>query len=46
MVGIGIILFSILFKLCTSGMDLVALIFGFIGLLIVIFGGVSKSGKS
>ena len=42
LLGIGIILFSILLKLCSTGMDLLPLILGAIGLLFVIYGSVSK----
>ena len=42
LLGIGIILFSILLKLCSTGMDLLSLIIGATGLLFVIYGSVSK----
>jgi hypothetical protein len=43
LLGIGIILFAILLKLCSTGMDLLTLVIGAIGLLFVIYGSVSKS---
>lgn len=36
--GISIILFAILFQLCSSGMDLVSLIIGVIGIVFIIIG--------
>jgi hypothetical protein len=36
--GIAIILFAILFKICSSGVDSLALILGLIGLIIAILG--------
>ncbi len=36
--GISIILFAILFQLCSSGMDLVSLIMGVIGIVFTIIG--------
>ena len=41
--GIGILLFAILFKLCSSGLDIVSLIIGVIGLGFGIGGFVNKS---
>lgn len=41
--GIGILLFAILFKLCSSGLDIVSLIIGVIGLGFGIGGFMSKS---
>lgn len=36
--GIGILLFAILLKLCSSGMDILALIIGLVGLCFLIIG--------
>lgn len=36
--GISIILFAILFQLCSSGMDLVSMIMGVIGIVFAIIG--------
>ncbi|MBS5063984.1 MAG: hypothetical protein KHZ58_09430 [Hungatella hathewayi] len=41
-VGIGILLFAILFELCSSGLETVSLIIGLAGLVIVILGGIEK----
>jgi hypothetical protein len=41
--GIGILLFAILLKLCSSGMDNVALIIGLIGLCFLIIGYLDNS---
>lgn len=38
MMGIAIILFAILLTLCTSGMGMISLVFGFGGLILSIFG--------
>lgn len=41
--GLGLLLFSILFKLCSSGLDILSLAIGLIGLMIVLYGAFSKS---
>ncbi|MDD3227911.1 MAG: hypothetical protein PHE09_01740 [Oscillospiraceae bacterium] len=41
--GIGILLFAILFKLCSSGLDITALVIGVIGLGFAIAGFADKS---
>jgi hypothetical protein len=41
--GIGILLFAMLLKLCSSGIDAVALIAGFIGLGFAVAGFMDKS---
>lgn len=43
--GIGIMLFSILLQLCSSGMELVSLIIGAAGLAFVIRGAIGKSNS-
>ncbi len=40
--GIGIILFAILFKLCSSGSEAIALIIGIVGLCFSIAGFIDK----
>ena len=40
--GIGILLFALLFQLCSSGMEIVSLIIGAAGLIAVIFGSIEK----
>jgi hypothetical protein len=39
--GICILLFAILFQLCSSGMDLVSLIIGVIGIVFAIIGNIA-----
>jgi len=41
--GIGIILFSILLKLCSAGIDFLPLTIGVVGMIFVIYGSLSKS---
>lgn len=41
--GIGILLFAILFKICSSGLDIIALVIGGIGLGIATAGFMGKS---
>lgn len=43
LLGIGIILFTIVIALCSNGMELIILICGIIGLVILISGYLSKS---
>ena len=40
--GIALVLFAILFKLCSSGMDLIALFLGLLGLVISFYGSLGK----
>ena len=40
--GIGILLFAMLFQLCSSGMEIVSLIIGAAGLIAVILGSIEK----
>lgn len=40
--GIALLLFAILLKLCSSGMDTVALFLGLIGLIISLLGSIGK----
>lgn len=41
--GISILLFAILFQLCSSGMDIVTLILGVIGIGFAVIGFLNKS---
>ena len=41
--GIGILLFAILFQLCSSGLDLVSLNFGVVGLIFCVVGTMDKA---
>lgn len=41
--GFGILLFAILFQLCSSGMDFLSLILGFLGIVFVILGFFEKT---
>ena len=41
--GIAILLFAILFKLCSSGLDLVVLAIGIVGIAFAIFGSLDKT---
>lgn len=36
--GIGILLFAILFRICSSGLELVPLVIGIVGLVILFLG--------
>lgn len=42
MIGIGILLFAILLQLCSSGMEIISLVVGIIGLIITIFDGIKS----
>jgi hypothetical protein len=41
--GIAILLFAILFKLCSAGLDAFAFFIGLVGLYFAVYGGLSKS---
>lgn len=44
LIGIAIILFAILLQQCSTGMEVLALVVGIVGLLITIISGVKSDG--
>lgn len=40
--GLGILIFAVLFQLCSSGMEMVSLAIGASGLIVVILGSTEK----